>query len=228
MISCALTDNQNSNTSATIYTFPAMSLGAEASDRHILILVNAGLTSSSVPPISSITVGGNTATSVKEITHTNLGFSIRSAVWIVAVPTGTTGAVVITFASSMGRCAAALLRVTGLASAAAYATASDTVNPCTKTIDVPAGGLLVGTSCTALSSGTPVCAWTNLTESYDTPITGSTTGTSGAFDTFASAQSALSITANWSGGSSVITDMALASFSAAATAAPRLPLLSVG
>jgi hypothetical protein len=168
-------------------------------------------------PVSSVTVAGVSATQIAQVNQNNESAGATSALFIALVEGGATGDIVVNWAAGVNDCGIGVLAVTGVNSTP-YDTDSDTVDPDTKAIDVPANGLLVGCSC-GLASSTPSVAWTNLTERYDATIEASAAH-SGAFDTFVSAQTGLTITADWSGGIQVANTMVLASFEEATAPAP--------
>lgn len=185
------------NTSATdltTYTFSGENLGTAAGDRYIIVGVaaRAGATGRS---ISSITVGGVSATISIQGTQDGAAACCVGALAIAAVPTGTTGDVVVTFSGGMLRCAIQLYRATGLSSATPSDTDSDVsgaANP-TVNLDVPAGGFAIGSGVSGSSSGGPV-TWTGLTEDYDAQIGGEASWSTSASQTFVAAQTGLAIT----------------------------------
>lgn len=91
--SVVLTDTAQLNTGGATKTFTAMDLGAEGR-RHIVIAL--GVLGSGAP--TGCTVAGVTAT---QLAIENI-FNFRSALYIASVPTGLTGDVVVTLASTGG------------------------------------------------------------------------------------------------------------------------------
>ena len=156
------------------YTCTGISIGTAAADRYIAvsIFIRGNVT------ISSVTVGGVSATSIKDQAG---GITARCAIFIAAVPTGTTADVVLTLSGAWVRGAIAIHRLTGLSSAgAAEATASDTTSTATLTLTATAGAAVIGAyNGGAGAVGTPF-AWSGLTEDFDTTISGGPNGMTGA------------------------------------------------
>lgn len=152
----------NSTTDTNAYTFSAQNLGAEASDRYIAVTVNgrkAGATTS----ISSVTIGGVTASIAVQRANTITNTSIAGIV-IAAVPTGTTGDIVVTFADTLARCAIGVYRIDNLFSATAYDTDNSVSADPSVGLNVGNPGFAIGTGA---ASGTGSVTWTGLTEDYD-------------------------------------------------------------
>lgn len=159
----------------TTYTFAAQNLGAAAADRHIIVGVNARLLAATAGSIASVTVGGVAATSV--VQHSNdSGSSNRntSALFIAAVPTGTTGDVVVTVSREALRCGIALYRATDI-NTTAVSTGSGAGSP-SGTFTSPDGTFAVALS--SVASGGTTWTWTGLTE--DSELTFGTTALSTA------------------------------------------------
>jgi hypothetical protein len=187
-ISRSLTDSASSSTDASSYTFSAESLGTADSDRYILVGIAAR--AASARTISSVTIGGVSATIL--IDHSSslslAGFAIA------AVPSGTTGDVVVTFSGTMVRCAIAVYRLLGLGSTTPTDTGTDGgVASLTTNLDINAGGAAFAVGHRA-ATGTPT--WTNLT--LDANIAVESNNSSFASDEFASAQTALAVTCAYS------------------------------
>lgn len=132
----------------TTYTFSDLAFGEEAEDRRLVMFVSGR--SNASRSINSASIGGVSASNV--VTATVTGASTnqsRGAIRIAAVPTGTSGDVVVTFSGSMLRAAVSLYRIVGLSSSTANNTANGSIggtgNSGDKTlqIDVPAGGVML-------------------------------------------------------------------------------------
>jgi hypothetical protein len=144
------------NTSATIYTFPAVNYGPEASDRVIVHIISAYV-AVSTRTLNSVTSGGGAAS-----IHINQRAPNAVAVAITAIcsrliPTGTSGDVVCTFSGNMlvVHCHTYALRrlrnnsptaVEGTSNIASATLLSDT-------IDVPSHAILIAGNVTAASAG---------------------------------------------------------------------------
>lgn len=180
----------------TTYTFPSQNLGTASAGRYIVALI-AGSSGTSGRTISSVTIGGVSASQLGFVSEA--GSTRASSIWIAAVPTGTTGDVVITWSAGMGRCGVGLYSLTG-AQTTAFDTATATATSGTTlsdTINIPAGGVCFSVA-TAQVSGDYSWSWTNITEDFDTLLeTGSPNHNrfTGASDVFGSSQSGLALTA---------------------------------
>lgn len=183
-------DTDSSSTDLTTYTFSSKSLGTAVSGRRIIVTVSGR--QSTVPSISSLTVAGSTATQV--VQQTSSSGNARTAIYIVTLSTGTTGDVVVTWASGVQRCGIGVYSVTGLTSNTAHDTLTSTADPATGTIDVPDNGFIVGIG---YSNGVPN-TWAGITEDFDTDIEAGS-GHGGASDNFATGELGRTITFNPTG-----------------------------
>ncbi len=143
-----------------IYTF-SMSFGSESTDRYLISVVSCTLGSSI---IGSVKIGGITATEVSSLTNG----SVSSKIHIAAVPTGTSGNVVISSGAAMYGCGVALYRATGLNSATAYDNKTSTASPGSVTIGIAHPGFVIaGTSAGAANFTT---TWSGTSNDYDANI----------------------------------------------------------
>lgn len=193
----------NSPSDLTTYTFSSQNLGTAASDRYIIVAVGARK-SGATTSISSVTVAGITATQViqqaNNVTNTNI-----AGIYIAAVPTGTTGNVVVTFGAGMVRCAIDTYRATGINPTAFDALASIAGNP-SVALDIPANGGAIGFGATAAATS---ATWTGLTERSDTSVETFSTFSGGSDDgmsaetnrsvtiTFGSSSESVGVFASW-------------------------------
>jgi len=92
-----LGSSTNGSTS-TAYTFSSSSLGAAASNRTIVIAVGGGRATSGTRTVSTLTVGGSSATF---IARKNSGAGNVLEFWSIAVASGTSADIVVTFSASM-------------------------------------------------------------------------------------------------------------------------------
>lgn len=157
-------------TDTDTYTFSSQNLGTAAADRYIIVAA-AGRTVSTDLNISSITVGGVTATVVQSAQSAVGDNDLTIA--IAAVPTGTTGDVVVTYNTTSLRCQICLWRATGLASATPTDTDQDDGEPGTHdpsvSLTVPNGFAVGIVSNDASTSVT----WSGLTNKrYDDTLEG--------------------------------------------------------
>lgn len=180
----------NSTADASSYTFTSQNLGAAEATRCIIVTVTSRRTGA--PVLNSVTVAGQTATILRQ-TATALVNNNIAAIALVSLPSGTSGNVVVTFSGTMLRCQISMYRATGI-NATPIDVDSDNVNgDPTVNLDIPANGYALGVAATDAST---TCAWTNLTEDFDTVLEGLLTSTS-AHAAFATAQTGLSILANF-------------------------------
>lgn len=181
----------NDTANASTYTFSAQNLGTASSDRYIICTIGSRIGSADLN-LNSVTIGGVSATIVIQETNftTNSGLA---AIAIAAVPTGTTGDVVVTLDGTAARCLISLYSATDLSSATAHEALANTgVNP-TIALDVPTDGfaIAIATQWTATTT-----AWTGLTERLDTTSESNTTY-SIADDAFVSGATDQTITADF-------------------------------
>lgn len=204
------TDTSSAN--STTYTFSSLTFGTAAADRYIVACFTTRGGGSNAD-IDSVTIGGVTATEVINATALQATVWNGTAIFIAAVPSGTSGDVVVTYNVSTLRCGCSLYRLTGLGSATAHDTASDTTfsgGELTDTIDVPAGGIVIAAS--GQDSGTtPGYTWTGVTEEYDEAVEANFDH-SGGIETGLAVETGRTITAAIAGSPAAQT-MAAASFS---------------
>jgi hypothetical protein len=159
--------NVSSTSNLTTYTFNSTSIGSAATDRYVVI--GASGSSGTTSGISSITVNGNNATELVQVS----GSTVAAGLFIAAVPTGTTANIVVTFGGGKERCDVGVWKVTKLNSATPYDTASLgsglSVNTGSVNIDTRVGGILLSyVHRGGVNSGTTT--WTGATENYDTTL----------------------------------------------------------
>lgn len=185
--------------SGAVCTLAGASLGTAATDRYILVAVMMGDNTTAVTGITSVTVGG-----VSAALHQKTGFSAAAPSMgmcfaIAAVPTGTTGDIVVTGTgpANIDYCDVQWWRLTGLLSATPVATGSDTVasaNALAATIATSDGGGIFAATTQVTAART--VTWTNATERDDAAA--SNGGTKSAADA-ATTGSSPTITAQYSG-----------------------------
>lgn len=176
-----------SGTDLTTYTFSAQTLGTAAGDRYIVLVIGGDSSDGASKTVSSVTVQGITATLL------STQYSVERdtmAMAIVAVPTGTTGDIVVTWSATMRNMGVGWWRVTGLSSATPYDFdgAARTGDGESTAIDIPSSAIAIaGAHCSA-----PSLSWTGLTEDFEDINEFSSVTTGGASGT-PSAQSAYAI-----------------------------------
>lgn len=192
----------------TTYTFAAQNIGTADSGRHVIVAIQSrGGSGSSA--ISTVTVGGVSATIVQQ-QFNNAGGANVAGIAIAAVPTGTTGDIVVTFSTGQSRAAIQAYRAVGLDSATPNDGSTSTAAAPTYAIHVPAGGIAVGCGC---SNAGGTATWTGITEDSDAVVESLICATS-ASSLFASEQTGLSLTCTFSSSSGPVG--AFASWGAAA------------
>lgn len=167
------------------YTFSSQSFGAEAADRYIIVYASARDTGSAgTESITSVTVAGAAATEVIQTSNEQTNTTV-AGLFIVAVPTGTTGDIAIELNETMVSCGYIAYRATGIEALATDTTtnAPASGDPST-TIDILAGGFAIG-GVTVAVEATRSAAWTGLTEDVEELIEGNGFHSS-AHDTFVS------------------------------------------
>lgn len=180
-----------STAAGATHTHSAQNLGAEEGTRRIIAAVTGYSNGPSANSISSVTIGGVSATLAKSQAAGN---SVVAGIYIADVPTGTTGDVVVTFGKSNDACTVSLYRVLNLNSAAATHTNSTTASSSTTistTSDINADGFGVAVAASDPTLGS-TATWSGLTEDAETSSTSNSVHTS-ASATFAQAQSGLSV-----------------------------------
>jgi hypothetical protein len=178
----------NDAVARTTYTFSSVSLGVAAPDRKVVVMIStAGATNGA---LNTVTVAGGSATSRAYFRS----YSTISAIYDIELASGTSGDIVVTFASGKSQCGIGVYNTFGFATG----TPSDNAFPANAnpainlTMTIPAGG---GAIATARSAGDRNYTWVGLTEDFDQNYGGETQTQSGASDIFVSAESERTITA---------------------------------
>jgi hypothetical protein len=186
--SVSFTGTAGDATDSNSYSFAGLSIGAADPSRYVIAgIVGTGLNASS---FSSVTIGGVSATQIVERAN---GVT-DAAIYIAAVPTGTTTTVAANFSASKGRAMVFLWRAIGLRSASASATSSTATavaNVLSLTLAVPAFGFVVGIG--ADNATTSSLVWAGVNKDSDQPTAENSTST-GASANFSQQQTPLSVT----------------------------------
>jgi hypothetical protein len=187
-----------STADAARYNFPAQNLGTPSATRRIIVGVGTRDTLTNNKTIVSVTVGGVAATIVEQFQSDNSGdgAACLAGLAIAAVPTGTTGDVIVVFSEPMLRAAISLYTVDDLASETPLATATSDAAAPTATLDVPAGGFVVGVSFVGLQA---TVTWKGLTRDVLNNSSLETAAWSTASDIFHTAETGRVMTATWNG-----------------------------
>ena len=171
--SLAYADYDEDTVDRSTYTFTSMGLGAADSDRFILVAVQgaeSGVTTSYAP--TSVTVGGQSATKLLNAGVQDSDFNVYS-LWRAAVPTGTTGNVVVVWSRTIANCSAATLRLihaTGTVSDSDTTAGSDPETTGSLTLPSDGVGLACGGGWETTGGGGPTHSWSGsgaVTELWD-------------------------------------------------------------
>lgn len=186
-----LTRGQGTTDGPTTHSFTSQSLGAVSPTRVMILCVTAS--GSGTQTINSITIDGVTAT--QRVSGGGSGRICRIYTADLSGSSNTTGTVAIDVASGVQRVGWGMFRMVG-----GNEVPTDTggtavsADPIGMNLDIPAGGGAVGH---CFNFNTNTVTWTGLTERWDATFESSLH--SGASAMFASAQTNLTITANFSG-----------------------------
>ena len=159
------TDNTTGFSSKSSETFSSKSFGAADSGRTIYVAIMAGHSDTITDEVvSSVTIGGVSASVVKRSNHDNSGnFPFEACIWKAAVPTGTTGDVVVNYNNAPSNAvgmAISIYRVLG-ESGTLYDFATDTASSLTLDVDTVVNGFVI--ACAATQNGTAL-SWSGVTE----------------------------------------------------------------
>lgn len=143
------------NTSGSTGTFTGLSFGTAAVDRYLV----AAFGYNSATAATAATIGGVSATLLIGV-NSPFG-NARTAIFIAAVPTGTSGTVVLSNGAG-GNTTIALYSITGLLSPAAVATNSASGTP-PANLSVAVNAFGVAIVCGYSSGASSTASWTNLT-----------------------------------------------------------------
>jgi hypothetical protein len=156
--SYAFQGTASSSTNASSYTFSSQPFGSAASDRIVIVGIAGNSGSSS---ISSVTIGGVNATIVVQSTG-----SLNIAIAAAAVPTGTTGSVVVTFSVGKSSCGIGIWSATGQITASGVASGSN-VDLSEITISAEPGGFAIGVAANTELEAPAATSWTGASEDFD-------------------------------------------------------------
>jgi hypothetical protein len=182
------TDSIVNTANLTTYTFTSRALGAEpAVGETRYIVISTGGNQSAGTTISSVTVAGISAAQVVQSS------SVPCGIFIVEVPTGTTGNVVVTFSGGVFGAGIGVYRLIGPSGLAAFATSNvntHTSGVASGNIDIPSGGACIAVA-NGIDAGT--YTWAALSENFEFDV-GSGDNTGGAMSTTPGSPTAWSLT----------------------------------
>ena len=206
-------DNGNNDDNTSSNSYGTLNIGAAASDRVVLVAVTAKAEITGIAT-TSVSIAGANGTKVAGYGYNSGGgTSVLADFYARLVTAGTTGNITVNYSGSVDRSGVNVYSMTGSGGLFTahdddgYTGPSSSGAP-SGTINVPAGGAALGITSQNQSGG---YEWTGLsTEDYDAAM-GATT-MSGASQNFSTAQTNLTITADFSG-SGQRTAFAVVSFS---------------
>jgi hypothetical protein len=147
-------------TDLTTYNFSTIAIGDAAPSRKVVVGIMS-LTASGAASLTSITVGGVTA-SIEVASAT--GGREFAAIAIAAVPTGTTADIDVVFGDTMRRCILSVWATYDLKSSTAVDTAISAADPAALSVNTQNDGLIFGVGYNNTSS---TGVWSGLTERFD-------------------------------------------------------------
>jgi hypothetical protein len=119
----------------SVYTLASQPFGSAATDRVVVVFIASD---GAEHTVSSVTIGGVSASIIAQQSSGVLTGCLAAA----AVPTGTTGDVVVTMSTTISSCGVAIWRTTGLGGAVATASGSNT-NLDALSLAVERGGFVI-------------------------------------------------------------------------------------
>jgi len=212
----------SSTSDLTTYTFSAQNLGTEAVDRCIVVEMYGRRAAATVTTVTA-TVAGSNVTILRQLSVEEASSATVAAVGAVALPTGTSGDVVVTFSGAMVRARIALSTLTGASdcTTASDSDESELTDP-SVSLDVPANGSAVGACGYNTASGS--ATWVGLTETHDAVVESLFT-VSGASADFVSQQVGLTVTCDLAAGGSVEAGVFVSWAPVAAGGSVRAPVI---
>lgn len=202
-VSVTRTATPTSNANASTFTFTDQDIGAADPTRDVILLMRC-LNTAALGSLSSVTIGGNTATIDSQLRQ----LSVWAGVARLRVTTGTTATIVMNMSSAQDiGCRAGVYRMLNASGTGPTespqtdtALASGAINI---SMNIAAGG--VGMSVAGFhSSGTNFSGmtWTGLTEDIDSAMVNAANYWTTAFTAFPNTQTGLAVDVTAAGGSS--------------------------
>lgn len=180
-----------SSADQTVYTFSAEPIGAARSDRQVLLCVHARKASATAITATA-TINGVSTTVVQQVHNATGGAANYAGMFMLNVPTGTTGDIVITFNAAVLRVGMQIYRLTGLASTTPVDTYSGTTT-LSDTLTISTNSVVIGAA--NRGSGSITTVWTGITEDHEDTLVGgeSLTATSASAEVASSGTLAVSV-----------------------------------
>lgn len=182
----------NDETDATSYTATGVSFSTASATRAIVVAVMGRVPSGNPVAPTSVTIGGVSASLV--VSKETAADRNSASLWIAAVPTGTSGDIVVDFGGvTQQRCGLGWWATYNLSSLTAHATNSSDVSGAALDVNTQAGGLAFGMGDSGSATATTF-TWTGLTEDFDIAVGSGNGWFTGASLETASASTPLAIT----------------------------------
>lgn len=181
----------------TTYTFSACDLGTADADRSIIVAVGAGRITAGSRTVSSLTIGGVSATFAGRKQTQNLN---ANEIWYAKVPTGATGDVVVTFNAGMIACGIGIWSVLNLGPVQDVQGDNTSGNVASQSVSI-GGGETAFAVFNVYDEGTvSAVSWSTATERYeDLSNELGSRNAMGADYAFSSAANATTVTATYTG-----------------------------
>lgn len=189
----------------TTYTFTSVDFGAASAKRYLIVAI-VGRAGSTSATLSSVTIGGVTASVIG--TALGNGTTNQLALYGALVPSGTSGDIVAVFSAARNFAAYGLWALTQYESTAPVATYADTDSTMSGAISIKGGGFAVGAACTDDETS---YTWTGLSENFDTTIQSNLTFTGASVLRRGLQTASVTVTASQAAGTD-LPRMTLASF----------------
>ncbi len=179
LTSAYIGNNRDATVGLTTYTFTSEPIGTADANRRVIVCV-AGDSGTAPGDVSSMTVGGISATLVNTTTYSG-GTQYLLSMWYADVPTGTTANIVVTYNHAQYMSTIAVY-TTQKASTVSVVGTENTTSPMATSVEVLEGSSIISV---AFNVNTPTFVWTNLTEDFEA-VTNPSGYWTGAHDDFAS------------------------------------------
>lgn len=145
----------------TTYTHASQNFGSASADRFIVAVVTGRAAANRT--ISSVTIGGVAAT--EAVQHVLNGNTV--GIYYAAVPSGTSGDVVVVWSAGMVRSGVGLWAVTGGIGSVTVDYSEATAAPLSVDLTGATDGFIVAGT---MGHSTPTMVWTNATERFDASV----------------------------------------------------------
>lgn len=155
---------------ASTYTFTSQNVGTASSDRYTIVGIG-GDDNATVWDISSVTVGGNSAT--EAVDYGGVSSLNNTAIYYIANPTGTSQTIVVNTSEAINHLQICVWQANNIQTGTPFATNTgfDTAAAAFHMdLNIPANGAAVGVCST--QAGSQTFTWTGLTERIDDPAIG--------------------------------------------------------